>query len=127
VQNQAVLLHQAAANARRLAEIHELPTADQLGMAEAALRKAHLIAVKRRGITRFQITESIYVIDTGPAKLPAELSWVPLASLQQVTLSGPHRRWVNEILAKLPGDTRNTCGLTGLLPSNKATELGHMG
>jgi hypothetical protein len=31
-------------------------------------------------------------------KLPADLVWVSLDQLDVVTLSGPHRRWVTEIL-----------------------------
>jgi hypothetical protein len=28
-----------------------------------------------------------------------ELIWMPWAELGSITLSGPHRRWVNELLA----------------------------
>ncbi|MDB6126850.1 MAG: HhH-GPD family protein [Verrucomicrobia bacterium] len=96
----ALLLHLTAAGARRFANMHELPTADQAGLDEHKVARAKLLAKKRRGITRFQITESIYSPPAPRGKLPAGLAWVPLAHLEKITLSGPHRRWVEEILAR---------------------------
>jgi A/G-specific adenine glycosylase len=97
-----LLLHRAPAGARRFANMHELPTAAQLGLDEAAVARQPLLAKKRRGITRYQITESIHLAPAAAAKTPAgpELVWVPLAGIDAVTLSGPHRRWVREILAQ---------------------------
>jgi A/G-specific adenine glycosylase len=95
----ALLLHRAATGARRLAELHELPTAEHAGLAADELKAAHLLASKRRAITRFQITESIYRARAPRGKLGAELHWVPLAELDAITLSGPHRRWIGEILS----------------------------
>lgn len=95
----SLLLHRAAADARRLAELHELPTAEHLGIAPSKLTTADRLAQKRRGITRYQITESIYVVPAPRTKkLPADLRWVPLTELDQITLSGPHRRWISELL-----------------------------
>lgn len=98
----ALLLHRAAAGARRFANIHELPTAEQAGLESAKAARGALLAKKRRSITRFQITESIHriAVPATRSKLPAELVWVPLGSLAAITLSGPHRRWVGEILAR---------------------------
>lgn len=95
----ALLLHRAPATARRFANLHELPTPEAAGLDDAAAQRGPVLAKKRRGITRFQITEYIHAV-TAPAKtLPADAVWVPLAELEAVTLSGPHRRWVREILA----------------------------
>ena len=100
----ALLLHRSPATARRLANQHELPTAAQAGLTDAQAAAGKLLAKKRRGITRYQITETIYAA-TRPASAkptagrPVELVWVPLRDLDTVTLSGPHRRWVREILA----------------------------
>ena len=96
----SLLLHRSAAGARRFANIHELPAADQAGFDVAMVARGELLAKKRRGITRFQITESIHAVPARPGKLPAGLVWVPLAELETLTLSGPHRRWVAEILAR---------------------------
>lgn len=94
----ALLLHRAAAGARRLAELHELPTAEQAGIDVGQLNDEHLLAKKRRGITRFQITESIYRAPAPRGKLGPELVWVSRSDLDTITLSGPHRRWISELL-----------------------------
>ncbi len=98
----ALLLHRAAAGAKRLANQHELPTAEIAGFDDASAARGELLAKKRRGITRFQITESIHAVAAPPArrKIGPELVWVPFADLDTITLSGPHRRWVTEILAR---------------------------
>jgi A/G-specific adenine glycosylase len=95
-----LLLHRAPAGSRRLADLHELPTAEHLGLCEADIQKQAPLAVKKRGITRYQITEIIHPV-AAPAKLPPDLRWVALEELDAVTLSGPHRRWVRELLAQL--------------------------
>ncbi len=99
LRNQTLLLHRSAAGARRFASIHELPTAEQAGLDPATVARGELLAKNRRGITRFQITESIYAAPAPRGKLPAELVWAPLTELETLTLSGPHRRWVAELLA----------------------------
>jgi A/G-specific adenine glycosylase len=95
----ALLLHRAPASAKRFANMHELPTAEFAGLDPATAGNGELLAKKRRGITRFQITESIHAVPLPRGKLSADLVWVPLAELETITLSGPHRRWVTEILA----------------------------
>ncbi|MSU69222.1 MAG: A/G-specific adenine glycosylase [Opitutaceae bacterium] len=96
----ALLLHRAAAGARRLASQHELPTARQVGLTDARVAHGELLAMKKRAITRFRITESIYAMAAPRRKTGGELVWVPRAKLDVLTLSGPHRRWVAEILAR---------------------------
>jgi A/G-specific adenine glycosylase len=96
----ALLLHRSAEGARRFANIHELPTPEQAGLDPAKVARGDLLAKKKRGITRFQITETIYAAAAPRGKLAVELVWVPLATLDELTLSGPHRRWVAEILAE---------------------------
>lgn len=98
-----LLLHRTGAKARRLAGLHELPELAQVGV---AAERAQLVATKRRAITRFQITESIYRVKAD-AKLRARvakdesLEWVSVAELERITLSGPHRRWLAELLRGL--------------------------
>lgn len=94
-----LLLHRAPASAKRFANIHELPRADQAGIAPAVAERGKLLAKKRRAITRFQITESIHLAPPPRGKATADLVWAPVADLDAITLSGPHRRWVREILA----------------------------
>jgi A/G-specific adenine glycosylase len=100
IENESLLLHRTASDARRLAELHELPAAEHVGMANTRFEPATLLATKRRGITRFQITESIYTAQPPRGRLATGLVWVPLAALNAITLSGPHRRWIGELLAK---------------------------
>ena len=96
----ALLLHRAAADARRFANMHELPTAAHAGFADERAARGELLAKKRRGITRYQITEWIHRTPAPRRQLATGLVWIPFAKLEEIALSGPHRRWVNEILAK---------------------------
>jgi A/G-specific adenine glycosylase len=92
-----LLLHRAAAGSRRLAELHELPTAEQAGLETKTVARGRLLLCRTRAITRWQITESIYAWSKKiPARSP-ELVWISPAKLEKVSLSGPHRRWVREI------------------------------
>jgi A/G-specific adenine glycosylase len=95
-----LLLHRAEAGARRLATQHELPTAEQAGLTVAVAAKGELLAQRKRGITKYRITESIYRADPKAIseKMEPGLVWIPLTELEKITLSGPHRRWVGEIL-----------------------------
>ncbi|MBA3849753.1 MAG: A/G-specific adenine glycosylase [Opitutus sp.] len=98
-----LLLRRGGAGARRLAGLHELPELSDLGLQPDGLA---LLATKRRAITRCQITESIHAVKPD-AKLRARiaknatLEWVALANLGAITLSGPHRRWIAELLTDL--------------------------
>ena len=97
-----LLLRRGHAQAKRLAGLHELPEAAGLGVKPEA---ADLLATKRRTITRFAITESIYRTAPTPALLKAigkdeGLEWISLEQLDRVTLSGPHRRWIAELARK---------------------------
>ncbi len=107
----ALLLHRTDAAARRLAGQHELPSAEQAGLAAGELAVAgRLLATKKRGITRFAFTEPIYAlaeerIGRGAAggaegELPEGLVWVRVEELEGVLMSGPHRRWTRELLAR---------------------------
>jgi A/G-specific adenine glycosylase len=88
-----LLLHRIPTDAKRLAGQHELPSSEHLPICGEAPIKA----VKRRGITRYRITETIREI-TAPTKLPTDVIWVPTSELSEITLSGPHRRWITELL-----------------------------
>ncbi len=98
-QDGRLLLYQTEAAARRLAQQYELPTPAQAGLAEASASRGTLLARKQRSITRYRITESIYQAVETPAKPGAGCRWVPLPELDQITLSGPHRRWITSLLA----------------------------
>ena len=93
-----LLLHRTADGARRLAQLYELPTPGHIGLTEAAAARGPLLLQKKRGITRFQIAETIYAAPGPRRKLGAGLRWVPVTELDALALSGPHRRWVAELL-----------------------------
>jgi len=98
-----LLLHRAPAGARRLAGLHELPLPAELGLDDQAVQAAPLLLRRQRGITNHQITESIHLVTLSAAQRrrvaanPA-LRWVPRARLADLALSGPHRRWITEVL-----------------------------
>ncbi len=100
VRRGALLLHRIPETAARMRGLHELPTAEKAGVARIALTAGSLLATHRRAITRFQITERIF--SAAPrrprSRTHDDLVWVPLAQLDTVTLSGPHRRWVTALL-----------------------------
>jgi A/G-specific adenine glycosylase len=95
----SLLLHRNPAGARRLAGIHELPTAEQAGIDPALAAAGPLVAKKSRSITRFRITESVHSADLPAGRLRAGLVWIRVRDLGSVSLSGPHRRWTTEVLA----------------------------
>ncbi len=102
-QDGRLLLHRIPAGARRLAGLYELPEPAALGLDERTVRSAPLLARKRRGLTNHRVTESIHAVALTAAQrralavIPA-LRWVPRAGLSRLALSGPHRRWVGEVL-----------------------------
>ena len=98
VQKNKILLHRIPDNAKQLAGQYELPQVTQFNN-PPELGKA--LAIKSRGITNKRIKETIYL----PRKISStakskELHWIALDQLDQITLSGPHRRWVDELLSQ---------------------------
>ncbi len=110
-----LLLHRTSGTARRLAGIYELPEPVHLGLAAADPADfGPVIARRKRAITRYRITETIHRHPDPPAQkaLPDDsgLEWIPLDQLPAITLSGPHRKWVEELVAaegNIPGKPGN--------------------
>lgn len=98
--NGNLLLTRPASDARRLAQLYELPSCEQLGLTPAEVFRTGILQLKRkRSITRFSIAESIYKLDNiSPPTEEAGLVWIPREDLETITFSGPHRRWINTIL-----------------------------
>ncbi|MBK1879453.1 A/G-specific adenine glycosylase [Pelagicoccus mobilis] len=92
-----VLLHKIPDSAKRMKGLHELP---ELLPLKLATPKAKPLAKRKRSITRYRITENIYKFS--PAKLPQQLPtdylWVEHSKLGELPFSGPHRRWITELL-----------------------------
>lgn len=95
---QGVLLHKIPANAKRMKGLHELPELSALGLPAP---KAKPTLTRKRSITRYRITERIYTIPAQkiPAELPADHIWASPETIAALPFSGPHRRWVKELLA----------------------------
>jgi len=95
-----LLLQRTDARARRLAGLYELP---ELAAVASKTAITTLLSTKHRTITRFAITEKIHRVEAGATvrRLVVKdqsLKWVPLTGLGTVTLSGPHRKWIGQIL-----------------------------
>jgi A/G-specific adenine glycosylase len=95
----SLLLHRNPAGARRLAGLHELPTAEQAGIDPKDAARGDLVARRSRSITRFRIIESIHSARPPAGRLRPGLVWVRLGDLGRVPLSGPHRRWTTQVLS----------------------------
>lgn len=99
--NGALLLHKASSKAKRLADFYELPTAE--GFVKNPTRKDRLV-IKKRGISNQYIEERIYRVKSNAkitqlVRSSPDLHWIPASKMDAIILSGPHRRWINEIIA----------------------------
>jgi A/G-specific adenine glycosylase len=92
IEDAKLLLHHIPDSAGQLAGQYELP---ELSVVKART-SPQLIASKSRSITHRRIKEYIY--ETVVASINNSLEWVALNELDNITLSGPHRRWIRELL-----------------------------
>jgi A/G-specific adenine glycosylase len=102
IQNGRMLLHRRPEESRRMARLHELPTAEQVRIKPQKLINVRSI-IRKRTITRYRITEIIHFPKSlnKAQKIEAKKNncrWISLKKLDSLSLSGPHRRWVQEIL-----------------------------
>jgi A/G-specific adenine glycosylase len=96
-----LLLCSAAKGSARLAGIYELPE-NLPGELEGVGPKAKPLATKKRTIGQVDYEEEIFRAKIIPASrqkiaLPEGYRWVLWADLDDVTLSGPHRKWIKEL------------------------------
>ncbi|MGJ8639666.1 MAG: A/G-specific adenine glycosylase [Opitutaceae bacterium] len=97
-----ILLHQNTSDAKQLAGQYELPNSTQLKLDAP---KSKPLVVKKRGITNHRITESIHQLNTNAeidqlVESDGALQWVRLDRIERITVSGPHRRWIRELLSQ---------------------------
>lgn len=103
-----LLLQKKSSNARRLANMYELPEIED---PLQNLREDKAFVVKKRGISNQRIEEKIYknkpdiILDI--KKMEEGLEWIEIEKLDQITLSGPHRKWINEILGRDTGSVNS--------------------
>ena len=99
----AVLFHRIPEEARRLAGQYELPEAGILATLDVG--RGELLLEKSRSIANERIREHIHA-GVRPANglqvevEGANLHWIKLNDLERITLSGPHRRWVRQLVAE---------------------------
>jgi A/G-specific adenine glycosylase len=95
----SILLYRSPDSARRLAGQYEFPKAAQVHWEPAGKP----LVCKTRSITHYRIRERIYRLpemDMPGDALESGLMWVRLCDLDSLTLSGPHRRWLGELLKR---------------------------
>ncbi len=89
-----LLLHHISESSTQLAGQYELP---ELKMISETKSNKRLLSSQSRSITHHRIKEHIFKCTT-KGKKDDLLEWVPLGRLDRITLSGPHRRWVRDLL-----------------------------
>ncbi len=96
--DRGILLHKIPADAKRMKGLHELPDIAQLAI---PVPKKKPILTRKRGITKYRITERIHTIAPSALgkSLPTDHVWVALEAITELPFSGPHRRWITELLA----------------------------
>jgi A/G-specific adenine glycosylase len=94
----ALLLHRKASTSKRLAHMCELP--DAASLPTAVVERKPLV-IKRRTIANEQFTESIHraALKNSEFENNSGLLWASPAQLHKLTLSGPHRKWIEELRA----------------------------
>ncbi len=100
IKDNSLLLGQIPANGARLASLYELPVIGDILPAGA---EKVLIKKAKRSISNQRITENIFSTRSRGKLLSRidqkkQLRWIPLSQLDGVALSGPHRRWIRELL-----------------------------
>ncbi len=88
-----VVLYQHPQDSSRLAGIFEVP---ELSIFEAESNKLH--ATRKRAIGNQAMEEMFYLLEEMDRELPEGCFWVSKDALSEVTLSGPHRSWLEEWL-----------------------------
>ena len=91
-----LLLHRIPDSSSQLAGQYELPKLSEVTTAKV---KKQLLLSKSRSITHHRIKEHIYET-TAKQSTGDCFEWLALDDLASITLSGPHRRWIGELLTK---------------------------
>ena len=96
--SKGALLYKIPQDAKRMKGLYEIPSLEQLGF---SLNGEKPILERKRSITKYRITESFFTYDEKKlnGKLPANCQWVALSDLEALPFSGPHRRWIEELLS----------------------------
>jgi A/G-specific adenine glycosylase len=98
-----LLLHRIPAHSKRLGSMFELPLFADVHTDNPTSRIPHW--QKKRAIANERISEWIYKLSPKDLKeaydKERDFHWIGLQDLDRLTLSGPHRRWIESILAEV--------------------------
>jgi hypothetical protein len=81
-----------------LVGIYELPK----GIETEISKKGNILAVKKRTIGQVEFEESIYLtyLNQDCEINRYNMEWIKWENLNEITLSGPHRKWIEELKLK---------------------------
>ena len=99
VQGKTLLLHKIPNDSKRLAGLYELPRPEDLPDGLMPQKTVHL-TTKRRAIANQSIEERILraeFIVSQKLSDATNLEFISFEKLNEVTLSGPHRKWIKEL------------------------------
>lgn len=99
IHNQTLLLEQRHSNARRLAKTWELPEISVLGEDFKLTPDTHITDTRTRGISNQRIRETLYTLPptaglVARIETNERLRFIPFADIEQLQLSGPHKKWI---------------------------------
>ena len=93
-----ILLH--ASQKKRLAGVFELPEKIPNFIENSSITPNKPLTVRKRTIGNTEYTEEIFRVEIFTIKeesLPSGYAWMKWSEMKSFTLSGPHRKWINEI------------------------------
>lgn len=93
-----ILVHRIPNSAKRMKGLHEIPTCQQLDL---NVGRTNLLLERKRSITKYRITERFFSIDPSridPSRLGPDFLWVQPQEIGDLPFSGPHRKWITELL-----------------------------
>ncbi len=95
--DRGILLHKIPAAAKRMKGLHEIPTLEQLDLPKP---KSKPLLERKRSITKYRITERFFPFEskTVANPLPADCLWAAPNTIAALPFSGPHRKWIAELL-----------------------------
>ena len=85
---------------KRLAGVFELPEKIPNFIENSSITPNKPLTVRKRTIGNTEYTEEIFRVEIFTIKeetLPSGYAWMKWSEMKSFTLSGPHRKWINEI------------------------------
>lgn len=93
-----ILLYKIPQTESRMKGLHEIPSLEALNLKTP---KTSPLIERKRSITKYRITERFHRIHPNKAysgDLPAHFLWARPDSITTLTFSGPHRKWITELI-----------------------------